>query len=454
MSFQHYVEEFFLRIIDLTYFMHLAGFSLATVILVWPKEYNRKSVIVLISEFVGVYAATFIVTALGFPIDRFFFTNSGALVFTLSFFVAPVLFIVFFTKGGLVHKALKIAVAVSSMALSIAMSRDLGRLMGYWTNDSFVWVVLARTLPCFLVVPMSYLMKKYDLCKYLNLPNSLVVILFIVSTILFSTTVWEGQTMFADEIAKSMYLLFTVLYLGLMIVSALLYYSIYHVIWSRHQLTVAEVQATLSTAEREAIELDAKNREELSKLRHDLNNQLSYLSRLLDEGKEAEAKKYLADIGAAKQSALDSFSCSNEVVSSIVNLEINKAKLKNISVRAKVVVPPHLMIEDIDLVSLITNIVDNAIENTKPNGSCINLSIITYQDYLRISCSNEIEEDAKDNAKSLHSRKLGKRHGYGTKIIRNIADSYGGYASFSVEGDVFITDVVLMLTDKEGAANA
>ena len=454
MGFWDFAKAFLTSVCDLTYFLQLASFAFASILLAWPKQLNKRSILILIAEFAGIYAVTFVLGFIVFPLDRMYFAAAGGLSFTLSFFIAPIIFVAVFTKGGAVHKILKIVVLVTSMALCVAMSRDLGRLMGYWANNEFYLVVAARIAPVLIVIPMAYLVHRFDISVYLNLPHSLVTILYIVSAILFGTTIWENNLGLTSEDDKPLLLLFTVLYLGLMLVSALLYYSIYRVIWSRHKLTEAEVQATLSNAEREAMALDSRNREELAKMRHDLKNQFSYLGKLLEDGKTDEAKAFLAGLGVTKAEALDSFSCPNAVVSSIINLELNKAKLKNIKIKTKVVVPPNLKIDEVDLVSLITNIVDNAIENSVPDGPEIGLSIITYQDYLRISCTNSFPAEAMSSAKTLHSRKMGKRHGYGTKIIRNVAESYGGYADFSVEGDTFIADVVLMLTDKEGAANA
>lgn len=454
MGFWDFVKIFLTNICDLTFFLQLASFAFAAILLAWPKRYDKRSVIALIAEFLGIYALSFLLALIAFPLDRMFLANTGGLLFTFSFFVSPILFIIFFTNGKAKHKALKSVVLVTSMALCIAMSRDFGILVGKWSSDSFVLVVIARIVPILFIIPMAYLFHKFDISVYHNLPFPLLLIIYIVSVILFGATIWENKLNLKVETDESLLLLFSILYMGLMLVSGLLYYSIYRVIWSRHQLTVAEVQATLSNAEKEAVALDARNREELAKMRHDLKNQFSYLGRLLEDGKTEDAKAFLAELGATKAEALDSFSCPNRVVSSIINLEINKAKLKNIKIKTKVVVPPNLKIDEVDLVSLITNVVDNAIENSAPNGPEIGLSIITYQDYLRISCTNVFPAEALSGAQTLHSRKIGKRHGYGTKIIRNVAETYGGYADFSVEDNTFIADVVLMLTDKEGAANA
>lgn len=142
---------------------------------------------------------------------------------------------------------------------------------------------------------------------------------------------------------------------------------------------------------------------------------------------------------------LNVFTSPNEVVNSIVNLELTKAKLSNININAKAIIPSKLPFKEIDLCSLITNILDNAIENCdRDKDSPILFSIFKQQDFIRIYCENTIKNDSHYGAEYKTSKKE-KGHGYGIKIIKNIAKSYGGYAYFKVENNKFITDVLLEL---------
>ena len=74
------------------------------------------------------------------------------------------------------------------------------------------------------------------------------------------------------------------------------------------------------------------------------------------------------------------------------------------------------------------------------------LSIRPQMDYYMIRVENPV-----DTRKITPKRRLMLKttkenpelHGYGTKIIRRIAESYGGTAKFSIEGEKFIADVML-----------
>ena len=233
------------------------------------------------------------------------------------------------------------------------------------------------------------------------------------------------------------------------------YHAIYHVVDSRHRITELEVQSTVLSLENESLLIDQKNREELMKIRHDLKNQLSYTSVLLQEGKYEEADQYIKGLVEQKEEYLYSFSCSNLVISGIVNLELTKSKIADKKIKFKVVVPPKLPFEDSDLLSLITNIVDNSIENFLPvnDKDEINVSIVTQQDYLRITAFNSIDQKNIKGKPSLRTTKRNRGHGYGTKIIKNIAKKYEGYATFTFEEGKFVCDCLINMNHK-GNINA
>ena len=228
------------------------------------------------------------------------------------------------------------------------------------------------------------------------------------------------------------------------------YYATYKNIEHRHRITSLEVQKTLEDAEKMSIAIDQTNREELEKLRHDIKNQFSYLDVMLQQGQNKEARAYIKEYVNNSNPVLNSFSCSNKVINSIINLELTKAKIKQIKIDVKVVVPPALPFQDIDLVSLLTNMIDNAIENYySVDKDVITVRIMKQNDFIRFIVSNPVNLE-KVNLRSLtKTSKVGRGHGYGTKIIKNIATAYNGYVDFNIEDNRFVCDAVLNLNTKE-----
>jgi hypothetical protein len=354
--------------------------------------------------------------------------------------------LIFFRGRGL-HRAIKTIILISSIAVVEVLSKNTGFLFGTVSNNLFAVVAIARSAPFIIFTFVCYLVYRIDINRYRNLSKEMVIIISVLSALLITASIYE-QASSSQEI--STVVLLSCLDIVLLFVLNFSYYTTYKNIENRHRITNLEVQKTLEDAERMSIAIDQNNREELEKLRHDIKNQFSYLDIMLQQNKTEDARKYIEEYLNSSNQVLNSFSCSNRVINSIINLELTKAKIKGIKIDVKVVVPPALPFKDIDLVSLLTNMIDNAIENyhSESNDS-ISVRIMKQNDFIRFIVSNPVDLE-KVNIRSLtKTSKVGRGHGYGTKIIKNIATTYNGYVDFNIEENRFVCDAVLNLNTKE-----
>lgn len=452
MNFIDLLGAYFTRVLDATMFIQYFFMSLSLVIITAPKKITKKSVIWAIVSFVIIYCSFVGLESFFFALANLFGMQVGGMLFTASFAVIPTLFIVFFLKKDRpLHKVIKIAVVVASTLITEEIGRTLGMAVGELTSVTFL-IVLARSTPIILLPLIALLIYKFDIMRFRRLPLNHVIILLSLATLLSVSAVWQNFLSVSDAGGRALLIFISIVELGVL---TGIYYSIYALIDYRHRVTELEVSKSVMELEKDALEIDMKNREELMKIRHDLRNQLSYTQVLLNEGKYEEANNYIQSLINQKEEYLYSFSCSNLVISGIVNLELTKAKIDNKIIKFKVVVPPHLPFEDSDLLSLITNIVDNSLENFVPQNEedFINVAIVTQQDYLRITAFNSVNQNQVKGKPSLRTTKNGKTHGYGTKIIKNIAKKYEGYVSFTFEDNKFVCDCLLNMNHK-GVNNA
>ena len=427
-------------------------FSIALTIFTFSKNKSKHPVLLALLN-IGIF---FVAYAIFEPfVFASFTTISTYLVgifLPFSFIIIPILYIVFFTKDQAIHKMIKASVLSAAMLVTCEIEHHLG-LIAFGTPNIPSFILFAtRTLPSTLLFPVAIILRKNNLSRFGNLPSLHVAVISILSTLLVISSTWQSSLPDVENVIRWLFVFSSTIQLILLVT---IYLSIYRFIDSRHRLTELEVQSSILSVEKESLIIDIQNREELMKIRHDLKNQLSYISVLLNDGKYEEANKYILSLTNQKEEYLYSFSCPNLIISGIVNLELTKAKLAKKKISFKAVVPPQLPFEDSDLLSLITNIVDNAIENFVPKDDkdCINVSIVAQSDYLRITSLNSINEDKAKAAQTLRTTKRGKAHGYGTKIIKNIASKYNGYASFKVEDGKFVCDALINVI-LEGNKNA
>ena len=445
MPFIEGLKTYFTIVLDASTFIMAFFIAAGFVIYCLPKVFNKKEILKLVLIFLVGYAAIIL-----FPSLMFALTNLISplilkqIVYATSMPIVVGVFSLIFTKGTKLHLLVKTSILVASVVVTDVISKNMGFLIPW---DIPIVSYLFRSVPYIFFTGICFLMNRIDITHYRNLPKEGVIVIITLSTVLVGFGVFEQGYMANDKVVN---ILLCILDVFLLVILALSYYASYKNIEHRHRITNMEVQKTLEDAERMSIAIDKTNREELEKLRHDMKNQLSYVEILIKQGKNEEATKYIDEYINSSSDVLNSFSCSNNVINSIINLELTKAKISKIKVDVKVVVPPLLPFKDNDLVSLITNMIDNAIENYhSEKEDKIIVRIIKQNDFIRFIVSNPIDTTQVNLKNLTKTSKAGRGHGYGTKIIKNIASSYNGYVHFGVEGDRFVCDTVLDLNVKE-----
>ena len=448
MSFVDALVFYYSTVLDLTTFIAYSLIAFGFCILLIKRPFTKKQLPMLAVAFVATYATCILFSSLMFATANLI-PNRTALqiVYALSLPIIVVTFSLIFSRGRKLHRVVKTLVLVSSIAVVEVLSKNIGFFIGTVSNNVFFAVAIARAVPYLFFPVICNLLKFIDINHYRNLSSGMVTIISILSSLLIMVSFYEQASMSQD---KAMTVLLSVLDVILLFLLNFAYYMTYKSIENRHRITNLEVQKTLEDAEKMSIAIDQSNREELEKLRHDIKNQFAYFEALLQQGKVEEAEKYANDYLNNSNPVLHSFSCSNNVINSIINLELTKAKIQNIKIDVKAVVPPLLPFKDTDLVSLLTNMIDNAIENYYSEGKdSIVVRIMKQNDFIRFIVSNPVNMEKINTRALTTTRKVGRGHGYGTKIIKNIASVYNGFVDFSVEDNRFICDVVLNLNVKE-----
>lgn len=211
----------------------------------------------------------------------------------------------------------------------------------------------------------------------------------------------------------------------------------------------AEKQRVLS--EREMTQIAERTLEDLRCIRHDLKNQYAYMQILLSEKRYDELQNYFRNLSENLPRQLSFVDCGNRAVNTVLNMELSKLKSDHISVSHKLVVPPALPFSDEDMCALLTNLLDNAIEEclrllergAKEAELCIDIH--PHQSYLLVTCVNSTDRTAFNRLdKGLRTTKSDKElHGYGTRIVAKIAEKYNGYADFRIEKGRFMAQVML-----------
>ena len=109
--------------------------------------------------------------------------------------------------------------------------------------------------------------------------------------------------------------------------------------------------------------------------------------------------------------------------------------------------------EDIDLCRMLTNILDNAIEGCQKVSEerrFVRLNLISKDNFLFVKCENACDESLLKiaNGKYKSTKNDMARHGYGLKIIREIAEKYNGILNVQAHNGIFTVTTNLCLNEK------
>lgn len=187
--------------------------------------------------------------------------------------------------------------------------------------------------------------------------------------------------------------------------------------------------------------------ETIKLLKHDMKNNISCIDALIEEENYDEAHNICHSLTNKYTSIGTIVNTENYLLNAVLNVEIEKAKSYGIPVKLSITNDLKMFKNSSDIISLIGNILDNAISylsKNKVKNNEINFSTGYEGSYSIIKCRNNILDSVLFNNPSLKTDKKDKdNHGKGITIINSIAHKYNGDVIIKERNKEFIITVIL-----------
>ena len=410
-----------------------------------------KSVLIHVAYFFGLAAIMFVTTMLGYA-------TGGCLNVQMNF-IAPIIisfmlfpgavFLGIFSKGNAWHRALRITFYLSICYLATEIAHNYNLLIDEFVTMGSPLANFLFCLPFFVLVPVALQAGRLKIHHVTHFRKSLTIQFVLVFLSVLATAFLSGFATTEDNSIR-IWLILILILLGFIDIFA--YGSNYYT--NKRERTIVTLQARnqLNEAASIMLKLSEEDIARNTRARHDLKNTLSYIRDAIEQGRYDDALAFIDETAGKAYGDLQLVDCGNSVISSIMNLEMRKAKLSHVEIRYRLIVPPTLAIPDSDLCSLLTNILDNAIEGTLASGKpgYVDFSVVANDALLRIQCKNPTKSRTMPNA----STKREEGHGHGTTIIKNIVKDYGGYYEFNINDGTFHLDCVMNMNLKREEEDA
>ena len=185
--------------------------------------------------------------------------------------------------------------------------------------------------------------------------------------------------------------------------------------------------------------------EEARQARHDMRHQFHQISVLAETGDLEGLKSYLAKT-VSRIPNLDMHFCENRAADSVVGYYCALAKREDIPFRAQLDLPQTLLVDEIDMCLVLSNLLENALEaslRTAPERRQIKITAYLHAErLLLIEAENTFDGEIKEKDGVFRSSKR-KGPGVGIQSVRHIAEKTGGASTFSYQDSTFTAKVML-----------
>ncbi len=177
-------------------------------------------------------------------------------------------------------------------------------------------------------------------------------------------------------------------------------------------------------------------------LRHDMKNHFQQIESYANENNIEDLKKYINQGIDAVLNNSDIVFTGNKNIDCLLNFKRDNAKKQGIEMIVSASVPNDLTISTFDLNTILSNLLDNAIEaSLNCEKKIIDIQLQYSKNVLLIIVSNYYDGNTSPELKTRKSDKA--LHGFGLKSIQFTAEKYKGTVKFDFDDEKFTSRVLL-----------
>ena len=223
------------------------------------------------------------------------------------------------------------------------------------------------------------------------------------------------------------------------------YYLLYRLMKSFCQELDYQVELELHQYEQEYNKQIRTAYEKLRSLRHDFKNHILYMGAMLQEEEYGELQLYFKELADWTEDARNMIDTGNQLANAVLNVKMISAAEENIPVTINASLPDKMPVSDIEFVSLLGNLFDNALEASRKAATpYIRIQMEPYKGFIRMEFENKMDRPFLNTKNGLQTDKKDKEeHGMGMGIMRDIVERNKGNFYCLAENGSFLVRILL-----------
>lgn len=198
---------------------------------------------------------------------------------------------------------------------------------------------------------------------------------------------------------------------------------------------------------KEQLEVQFQTSKRLRKVRHDIKNHLISVSALIDGGEYEQARELLREISDTADSLQPSLSQStgNSLIDAVITYKAAVSEIRKIPFEYSLEILPEIRIDLSDISSVISNLLDNALEATeKSKDPYVEIRVFMYKDYLTIIVKNRFYYVPGVSCGQIPTtKKDNENHGLGMTIVSEICERNRGVFRYTTNGAWFSASAMM-----------
>lgn len=290
---------------------------------------------------------------------------------------------------------------------------------------------------------ISLILQKFKGIKLnTKLPKVFVIAVIIIlgSSFIIEMIIMNQNTFESSTVILSLFLV-----LATTLITIYLYDSYSKIFQERAQAELVKREQGYYQKQSELLQ---KNHEELRQFRHDIQNRIITMQEMIQNQDYEQVLNYTEQITQRIQHVTAYSETNHIAVDSIINYKLTLAEQKGIQVKSKVQIPEELVFNEDDIVVILGNLLDNAIEACEKldTNKYIHLLVDYNTGTLTIQTKNNFDSVIHSSNGQIVTRKDDSiAHGIGLKSIKNIVDRYNGQFDIDYTKTQFDTFIMLYI---------
>lgn len=305
----------------------------------------------------------------------------------------------------------------------------------------YVLIKIVNALTIYLIYKGLRKIKNDVSIKFWLLYNAVMFVFLLITTVFI--------VIYSYSQVENTSLLFLIISISFFAMSMVVIYFFTEICYGFQRDKKLYILETGYRALQEKMALQNQNSENLKKVQHDMKKHLLNAAALVEKGKFETAAMLLKDAGenVHKNDSFMSVDSGSDIVDAIIVSKSAVCEKCNIVFKFKIECLDKIQIDVLDLSSLLSNMLDNAIDAAaRTDEPSVELNIFPYNAYWAICVKNSYKGGnvLMRTSDCLASTKLdSSSHGFGSRIIKDISLKYDGESTWEADGHFFNTVVLI-----------